>query len=374
MRKKEFTAKIQSIVNNKDIAGSIHFYLSQKSINLDDNETLNNILKILATVIHNNPYLHEKSKKYQKEFIKQFLDKEFISNKENYTALLPAERLKNDDSTEQRRMDSFARILSLSDELTPCIAISFINNQLIIGYNPPRDKTETQQMKKEEKIQCYLTKRIEIISSLLKCVTPEVLPKDRLRLLVLSYIDILLEQGGTGVTLPVANRKHKNLYAHLQNALEKMVYSYASVENDDTVEVGKFNSHFANAINKQNFIFASNRVVNKDNKVLYLHAEQAILFELKKQNLLNSNQAFFIGISKLCCLDCQNELSKYENIYFRGGHGEDFINTARISTMDIRTKKNRSSAEGYCPSDSESDSEYMDKDENQFNRIRSKGQ
>ncbi len=71
-------------------------------------------------------------------------------NKYNLHAPLASKTIK-DDSVLQRRMDSLARILSVHSQISSCIAVTFVENNLCVASNTPTCNKQLQN-KVEKKL------------------------------------------------------------------------------------------------------------------------------------------------------------------------------------------------------------------------------
>lgn len=271
-----------------------------------------------------------------------------------------------DKTVEQRRMDSLARLLTVDNSITPCIAVAFYEGKLIVASNSPKEKTK-------EELEEYILQKMAIIRTFLtelaKDVTIEPDKIDvtkiqfsmRARLLAHRAIRHLIAQdcGGLGDLLPPqADRRRFNIEEHLKNALFKVGQAYLlSLYTDGKKGLSREDAQ-ALSTTPITIVIPKGTELKQE-----LHAEQAILYylrnftEFEKKPTVNRIN---IGISKLCCQACHTVLSRRaDKIAYRGSHGVGFPNVHDIDTEDLfEVVKTRYT--NLCAADSESECEFYD--------------
>lgn len=282
-----------------------------------------------------------------------------------------------DASTEQRRMDSLSRLLSLDTKYTSCVAVTFYNGEIIASSNTPN---LNERMTESTLSDCF-AKKMGLIQDFLCELTKDIplgsQPKikkiqfsTRAKLLATKTVLEIMDSsnGGVGDVVPQNNR-HKNRGTkinHLQNALLKLgqhclLGMYTNGKKGFNVQELKTLLEASSML-----------VITPNTKVLMsqqLHAEQAILYYLREYTdfkIKSSEERVPIGVSKLCCQACHNVLNRKKGISHRGTHGIKFPNVYDIDTKTLFEGINTKMSDNLCPSDSESECEFFSKEEPGF--------
>ena len=305
--------------------------------------------------------------------------KQFILAHDQIKRLPKAVRVRHAlDDIDQRRMDSFSRLLSVDVKYTPCIAVALYNGEIIVSSNAPNPK---EQMTDSQLSDC-LVKKMSLIQEFLRELTKDVVVGSqpnvskiqfsaRAKLLATkAVLEIIApENGGVGKVVPmVKGNRHKDRKIdidHMRNALLKLGQHCLF----SLLTVGKkgFNSEELFALLKAD----STTVVTPNTKVLkehQLHAEQAILSYLRENTDFTSKPSakkVHLGISKLCCQACHEVLNRYDAVIsYRGSHGMKFPNVYDIDTNNLFEGINTKLGDDLCPSDSDSECEFISAEEN----------
>lgn len=337
---------------SKTMACSAYYYLvSQK--NLDDSVIKAEIIPKLIKFCSQNPYKH-----WDKDSLKNYLGE--LIEKEKISSLSAPIRTIQDNSQEQRRLDSVARLLSLSDEYTHCVALACIHETLFIAYNKSRQY-------EEKTLQKLILAKLNTISEFLYSLRPDnithysesidVTLTAKASYNAINSVQVLLDSGGVGTIISSDPKKRKlkcqTHFEHLYSALLKVGHYYLLGVYTEGRQ--GFNQAFINAIDGLAIQFIDNAPNN-----IPLHAEQAVVYHYKHnvqgKNGLYESKPIHIGVSKLCCLVCANVLQRDDNFSFRGGHGIFFPNVATYNGENILLDKTVACGD-TCPSDSDSDAE-----------------
>jgi hypothetical protein len=292
--------------------------------------------------------------------------KKFILSHEAIQVLPSPVRHILDESIELRRMDSLSRLLSLNTKYTPCVAVTFYKEELIVSSNllNPKEKLTVNLLsdcfaRKMGLIQGFLLELIRDIPFGSQPNIEKIQFSSRAKLLAMEAVLNIIQasNGGVGDVVPstLENRheKRQNTIAHLQNALLKLGQHcvFGVLTN------GKKGYSFEelNALlNKSITIITPNAEVLHGKQ---LHAEQSILYYLNEYTDFsrNSSANVCLGISKLCCQACHLVLNKVDKTTHRGTHGMQFPSVYDISTMDLFAGFKTKLGSDLCPEDSESD-------------------
>lgn len=311
----------------------------------------------------------ELSGEFSKDKLKRFIDE----HPEIRKLPLPM-RHAVDKTPDQRRMDSLARLLSVDNKYTPCVAMAFYQGELIVSSNSPNPR----ELMRESALADCLARKMGLIQNFLIKMTQniavgsqpdikEIQFSSRTRILATETILQIThpQNGGVGDVVPsnkeARHKQRGSVHLHLENALLKLArhcllgiytkgkkgFSLAELDallKADTLTV----------------VMPNTEVLQKGN----MHAEQAILYYL--QNYTDYNEAplaerLNIGISKLCCQACHAVLSRQEDkISYRGSHGMNFPSVYDIDTEALYEGADTRLGADLCPSDSESECEFFD--------------
>ena len=237
-----------------------------------------------------------------------------------------------------RRLDSFSRLLAKGSGST-CVAVAISDGKLIVAANEFHLGTETEEGENKK-----LSDIRKILEYFKKVSEKEAIPsKDRIDIFKLicssekssisaaSYYSKLGENAFLEIINDLVSEKIITIkdYKKRFGALHKIAWD----------AYGHFESLFQDFSKVESLLKDEDVKVNIDleNCILRkelesgVHAEMQILVELMKQN----KKDIYIGISKLCCLDCCcmlkaiNELG-YSKVLYRGEHKLEFEKNWKI--------------------------------------------
>lgn len=228
-----------------------------------------------------------------------------------------------------RRMDSLARLLSLSSQHSVCTAVAIIQDQLIIAANV-RDKQN------QSAISDALRERLK-----------------QLRSVFLSFPEDFKEKyGSTWKTQLSGNELKESLHSHFESITQKYgihvsedEFKQALYKLADALLIDDytFSLEEKNALlDKRPIILAPAAILRKLSQnnpsvpfsVHHLHAEQLIWYYNKQVNL-KSKSPIYIGISKLCCGTCSDLFVQPNSPYIVSGtHNQRYPGVANIETFE----------------------------------------
>ncbi|NDH09218.1 MAG: hypothetical protein EBY16_06310 [Gammaproteobacteria bacterium] len=263
----------------------------------------------------------------------------------------------------QRIMDSLARLLTLDERITPCVAVTIYEGQLIVASN--------SSLTDPLIVQGILQAKMGIIRDFLKSVrdsTP--VDYDDLKKSAAEAIGKLKVISGLGNLTPKDTKrchlKRRKSSTHLINALVKISAHFLLGHLTNGHE--GFNNEQLKALLSEDILILTSAPKND----LIMHAEQAILLALTTNEKFVSfkdapDKSVGFGISKLCCESCRKSLNEYKMVTYRGAHGRFFPRVLNINTNEESLGESTAHDGALNPSDSESDV-----DEDTYNSIRSR--
>jgi hypothetical protein len=237
-----------------------------------------------------------------------------------------------------RRLDSFSRLLAKGSGST-CVAVAILDEKLIVAANEFHLGTETEEGENKK-----LSDIRKILEYFKKVSEREAIPsEDRMGIFKLicssekssisaaSYYSKLGENAFLEIINDLVSKKIITIkdYKKRFGALHKIAWD----------AYGHYESLFQDFSKVESLLEDEDVKVNIDLESCILrkelesgvHAEMQILVELMKQN----KKDIYIGISKLCCLDCCcmlkaiNELG-YSKVLYRGEHKLEFEKNWKI--------------------------------------------
>ena len=292
-----------------------------------------------------------------------------------------SKKIKN-DSKLQRRMDSLARVLSVSIKETACNSVALIEDRFLIALNTPRkldslkatDK-EKQEPIEKEKIQGMVKEKLRLLRKFIDLAKGK--SKDEVKKLALDHAHLIYRQGGFGFitdtfrvmmekkwdefSITMINNRKSGPTNRIATDLAKLAISYyaAQLGHEDegfTLTQADLLMHA-----QPNFIFPDFKKETETR--LKVHADQLLpmmIKELYESNNIQHTNEIPIGINKLSCQACEDVLDHDSNKFsYRGRSGVSYPNVfnTRTNERHPHSENGKSNSLNLYADDSDSEPE-----------------
>ena len=267
-------------------------------------------------------------------------------------------------SKTQRRYDALAKLLSVNNKTSPCVAVTMFNKRLVISANPPKPVAS------KDDIILFLQKKIEILREFLTYFPiDETTPKKTQIINHAQYsINELVSRQCGGIAGALVNNeglepqaKYAPTHAKTINSL---VRSLLKLRVDFLTDKGQIKD-LCDAIFLP-FLFVKGNKFGE-------HAEQLIikhLFSLAPAEV--PQVVIHIGINKQCCYDCAMVMNEFSSqVSVRGYTLNKFPGVIRRNECVIdRNTANFSEKSSPSHPDSASEPEFDENLEDEFATLR----
>ncbi len=243
----------------------------------------------------------------------------------------------NQVSLRNRRLDLLARLLSPMEKYSACVAVTFHRNEFIVSFNSANYGTGINN----ENIQEDIVIKLQLLRHYL--LKMNVKGEDFHKSDIDSFVKELYKKLQNVKTGFISNLPGRSTDDYYKAKIAKLLVSFIN----RTVPNGISDNDLRIFLNSSSITFLS-PIASKIEQGGSQHAEQMIAHYLTLRK--SQSEPVYIGISKLCCAQCNdvlNHFTRTQNIQFRGTHGGIFPNVMDIRTGEkFKTEKTRIPAPG----------------------------
>ncbi|WP_173237652.1 hypothetical protein [Legionella antarctica] len=248
-------------------------------------------------------------------------------------------RIQDDADILVRRLDSLARLLTVSSRYSSCLALTIHEDTLWVSLN--RDKEELFRG-----VLLLIKQRVDFIKNTIEKYKEEDYDT-LLKVTVPGLVADLIKIGGS--TIPAENLTQdfaKLIFANGSNCSrlsseqkktltlddKRVVLLHAGRDKENTKAMGVEVTELTDQELGQSSFHRLPLRLNKPPLYRQFHAEQLMIHYLRELGMLDPENPVRLGITKLCCYTCDKYLSDTPEVLKRGTHGLAYEGTFNLHT------------------------------------------